>query len=229
MITPKGRKIVLCTIIAVFLLFLVTDTTSARRSSRHTSPTGQCTVCHGTNLQTMHQESWSTDLTDCKICHYSTRRGRLYDDYAGASFNCLSCHTPSGLPVDYHMNMDSRHVSTEAACMECHSTGIFAGTPIAPLPDLHQGIGEEGHFPLTVAYNPDVEEIDDDIFSYCLECHKNPQRIVTLPDNADCTSCHESGYNAKLNQGFHTAILEALSTAGIAFDIHTLCLNCHLE
>jgi hypothetical protein len=125
--------------------------------------------------------------------------------------------------------MDSRHTSTEAVCMKCHSTGIFAETPIAPLPEVHQGLGEEGHLLLTVDCPSAVSDIEDDIYCYCLECHVNSVRIPTLPDNADCTSCHEAGgYNAKLNQCFHEDILKALEVAGIDVTTHAVCSTCHI-
>lgn len=223
----KGRKIALCTIIAAFAAFLVVGTTWGKYGDgggggkAHTSPTGQCTVCHDTNLQTIHQEG-------CSICHTGRSRA-LYDYLAGASFDCLSCHDLSGTPVDYHMNMDTKHTSTEAFCMKCHSTGIFAEIPIAPLPEVHEGLGEVDHLPLTVDCLDAVAEIEDDIYCYCLECHVNPARIETLPANANCTNCHEEGwYNAKLNGCFHEDILKALEEAGIDVNAHTMCTVCHV-
>jgi predicted CXXCH cytochrome family protein len=233
----KGRKIALCTIMAVFAAFLVAGTTWGRGGGGddgggggrvHTSTTEQCTACHGSSLTTIHQESWSTSRTGCYICHPTGRRD-LYDYLAGASFDCLSCHTLSGTPVDYHMNMDSKHTSTEAVCMGCHSTGTFAQIPIASLPQVHQGLGEDQHLPLTVDCPGAVPDIEHGIYCYCLECHVNPGRIPTLPDNANCTSCHEAGeYNAKLNQCSHEDILKALEEAGIDVTKHTVCINCHV-
>lgn len=232
----KGRKVALCSIIAIFATFLVAGTTWSRGpgpggggggggGGGHTSTTGQCTACHGTSLKTIHQESWSTDNTGCYICHPSGH-GVRYDYLAGGSSDCLSCHAlePSEeVPVDYHMDMDLKHTSTEAVCLRCHSTGTIGEIPIASLPQVHQGLGEEDHLPLTVVCPSAVPDC------YCLECHVNPGRIPTLPDNADCTSCHEPGwYNAKSNECSHEDILKALEEAGIDVGTHALCINCHV-
>ncbi len=220
----KGRKIVLCTIIAVFAAFLVAGTTWSRGGGGggddgggggrvHTSTTGQCAACHGTSLTAIHQESWSTSRTGCYICHPTGRRD-LYDYLAGASFNCLSCHALSGTPVDYHMNMDTKHISveTEAVCMVCHGTGIIPEIPSASLPEVHQGLD------VTIGCPSAVAEIEDDIYCYCLECHANPGRIPTLPDNANCTSCHEAeSYSPPANVCPHDGVTS-----------HEMCTDCHI-
>lgn len=227
----KGKLIALCTVVGMFVVFLAIGTTWGGGGGKvHTSPTGQCTVCHGTSLTTIHQVSWTypDDRTGCYVCHPSGRRTL----YAGlvSSFDCIKCHTLIGVPVAYHMDMDTKHTSTEEACMKCHSTGTIAEIPIAPLPEGHQGIGEEVHLPLTVDCPTAVATIVDDIHCYCLECHKNPVRIPTLPDNANCTSCHEAGeYNAKSNQCFHDSVLKALEEAGIDVTSHTTCTICHIK
>ena len=186
----KAGKIGLCTTIAVFAAFLVIGTTWGRGGGGggggkvHTSSTEQCTVCHGSSLTSMHQEAWSTSRTGCYICHPTGRRGL----YAGlpSTFDCLGCHTESGVPADYHMNMVAKHTCTEAFCTQCHMTD---------LPQAHEGLAE----------------------SRCLACHVDLG--VPLPDNANCTSCHEVvDYNPTLNQCIHGDDIES----------HGDCINCHL-
>ena len=183
----KVRKIGLCATIAVFAVLFVIGTTWGRKgpggggSGSHTSSTEECIVCHGSSLTTMHTDG-------CSTCHASSgRRGRtggLYDYLAGATFDCFTCHTESGEPVAYHMDMDTKHASTEAFCTKCHPTD---------LPQVHEGLSD----------------------SYCLACHVNPD--IELPDNANCTSCHEE-FNPTLNQCIHGDDIES----------HGGCINCHL-
>lgn len=179
----KVRKIALCSITAVFAVFLVIGTTWGKGGKVHTSSTEECTVCHCSSLTTMHTDG-------CSTCHASSgRRGKtggLYDYLAGATFDCLSCHTPEVVGA-YHMDMDEKHASTEAFCTQCHPTD---------LPQVHEGLDDP----------------------YCLACHKNPDRVPTLPDNANCTSCHED-YNPTLNQCIHGDDIES----------HDDCIRCHVK
>lgn len=218
----KVRLIALCTVIGVFAAFLATGTTWGGGRA-HTSTTGQCIVCHDTvlpsnlsvDLTAIHEVSWIVPIkTGCLICHSSARGGKttLYS-YLPRSFDCIKCHNLSGAPVDYHMDIDTKHTSAEEACMKCHSTGIFLGSLIASLTLLHQDL------PQTVTCPTAVSTTTDDIYCYCLECHVNPAIIPTLPDNPNCTSCHEAvKYNATLNQCPHDGITS-----------HTVCIDCHIK
>ncbi len=181
----KGKKIALCIVIALFTASLVVGTTWSRGGGgggmQHTSPTGECTVCHGTSLTAIHDESWSTDRTGCYICHPTGRRG-LYD-YLAKSYDCLSCHTPSGEPVAYHMNMDTKHTSTEAFCTQCHLTN---------LPTVHE---DQEDYCLLCHKNPDIELPDN---ADCTSCHApesyNPTLNQCVHDgvtsHTQCTNCH---------------------------------------
>jgi hypothetical protein len=223
----KGRKIALCIIIVLFAAFLVVGTTwivggrggggDGGDGKQHTSLTGECTVCHGADLKAIHQESWSDDRTGCDICHIPPGKKDLY--IGGASFDCRSCHAlePSEDKVDYHMEMGIKHTPegtffTEN-CEICHGTS-------GSLPEVHEGLGLVGHLPLTVDCPVDVADIEDDIYCYCLECHKNPDRIPVLPDNAECTSCHDdaASYDPTSNQCHHDNV-----------DSHDDCADCHIQ
>ena len=211
----KTGKIGLCTTVAVFAAFLVVGTTWGRGGGggggggkAHPSPTGECTVCHLGDLKDAHPS--------CGTCHIPPGKSLL--KVPGATFACRDCHDndPSVELFDYHANMNTAHTPEgtifKEACRTCHGTGVT-------LPEIHAELDQEGHLPVTVDC-PDAVKIEgDDIFCYCLECHKNPDRISELPNNAECASCHDD-------------VASYDPTPSCPHDIgtsHEMCIDCHVE
>jgi hypothetical protein len=176
-----------------------------------------CVQCHTNNV-------YRGTPQDCVACHAA-------DDRHGGQFgqNCAQCHTTAGWPgasFDHALTaFQLTGAHTRAACVECHSGGVYSGTPQACVachgePAFHTGIlGNE-----------------------CAACHQTNDwlpaeypRTHTFPFNHGgggsnrCRTCHTdtlAGFNCyNCHEHQPAEIAEEHREEGIT-DLQN-CLRCH--
>jgi hypothetical protein len=181
-------------------------------TGRHTSTA--CTQCHANGV-------YDGTSTSCVDCHAS-------DDAHSGQFgtNCASCHSTSGWGgASFNHNntgfpLTGRH--TSAACTQCHTDGVYEGTPTScgdchNAPSSHPGfygsdcttchnasdwsVRYSGNHTFPVRHKGADSQCTtchtDSFSSYtCYNCHdpaRTQQKHEEISDLSDCAACHPDG------------------------------------
>lgn len=197
-----------------------------------------CAACH------KDPNDYGNISSDCISCHENDYNSATTPDHTGLGFstNCALCHSlePGWKPADFSQHdqvfpiYSGEHAGEWNSCTECH--------PIA---------NDYSIFTCTSCHEHNQGEMDDehdDVQGYvyesnaCLACHptgseegafdhnKTGFPLTGSHTNAECLSCHESGYAGTPNTCNSCHIDEFNNTSNpnhISAEISTECEECH--
>ncbi len=227
---------------------LLIDATGPRygyyTGSASTAPTGDCAMCHSSNLVDEHlgangapylsrQPRYASDGTplSCDSCHASSS-WRVVDAIATGKTNCEACH-------DVHGPISATHRSAyvpggDATCGTCHS---------AQLDIVHEGLSTTTASGKTLTgcslchdyYEGDrgaevqnaIDVANDTNCTACHTVHGDIAEIHTAPDSQACVDCHETADVRELHGTSPQASCAICHNAQITLPNSTACANCH--
>jgi hypothetical protein len=180
-----------------------------------THRTLDCEACHGSG-------GFAPRPTDCLSCHRSDYQGTREPNHAEANFptDCLTCHNQrgwTGARFNGHAGFELRGRHASAACSDCHTNGVYTGTPtdcaachLVDYNNTTDPVHKAAGFPLDCAechgnsasgwagasfvHNFPIQSGRHSGLA-CSDCHKTSDYRVF-----DCLGCHEQSGTTSRHQ-----------------------------
>lgn len=175
----------------------------------NTTMTAECTQagCHSASLPTEHDkylQRYPAYKSSCVLCHKNATPTRI--NWATATADCRSCHTPHGDITLIHT------AKASAACTACHETG-----------DVRQLHGTSAAVSCAVCHNAPAGRIDWATATVeCSSCHGGKSPVdpnhypVTAHSASAETACGQCHYTDMKTEHFLTTVSPAVT-----------CVACH--